>query len=122
MWRSRPTFKSLTPGNGSQETGGEKEEKEIGTGKLTKSEKTPNKDGAGLRTPVREKVRKLNFRTVESPGKFPAKQAKVSQYYGRKSPRAEKAKEILGQKKAAKANLNIENQGATCCPLLGDTG
>ena len=89
---------------------------------LEEIEKTLDKEGAVLRTPVREKVRRINSRKVKSQGKFPEKQYKVSQFFGRKSPRAEKAKEILGQKKGAKANLNIENQGATCSPLLGDTG
>ena len=86
LWKPRPTFQSLVAGNACQET--ETEDRGIRMEKSTVTERTPE-EGAGLRTPVREKARKINSRMKESPGKFPDKQYRISQFFGKKSPKAE---------------------------------
>ena len=113
------SFKVVAPGNAGQDICNKVTENKVGeqTGENLIKSPLP-------RTPVREKARKINQRTSESPGKFPGKQNKIMQYFGRKSPKAARAKETIGQKigDIPKAENNKKNQGATnSSPLLGDT-
>ena len=89
--------------------------------KLIVTEKTPDK-GAVLRTPVREKAWIINFRRKESPENFPDKQYRISQFFGKKSPKAERSRETLGMKKETEAKPINTSKGATCSPLLEDSG
>ena len=117
-WKMKVSFKVVAPGNAGQDI----------CKKVTEN-KVDEQTGENLiksplsRTPVREKAGKINQRTSESPGKFPGKQQKIVQYFGRKSPKAAKAKETIGKKKdeIPKAENSNKNQGATdSSPLLGD--
>ena len=72
------------------------------------------------RTPVRIRVARLNEKGA-SPGKFPGRQARIREYYLRKSPKAESAKERLQEMKKEPGTQQI-TEGAGNSPLLGDTG
>ena len=66
-----------------EEPGPEREEEEC-------AEETQHQ----VRTPVRERIRKLNKKAAASPGKFPLmKQQMLDIYFKKKSPKASKARE-----------------------------
>ena len=72
------------------------------------------------RTPVKQRVQKINRKATGSPGMFPGwKKAQISKYYGKKSPKANRAREMK-ENEAETTNINL--QGASNSPLLGDTG
>ena len=51
-----------------------------------------------MRTPVRERIKRLNKKAGASPGKFPLmKQQMLDLYFKKKSPKAAKAREKTGQ-------------------------
>ena len=71
------------------------------------------------KTRVKERVEKLNMRTQNSPGKFPAaKQSLIHVYFTRKSPKAKQARE---KKLKITETQNTELQGALKSPLLGES-
>ena len=72
-----------------------------------------------IRTPVRVRVQKINKLATGSPGKVPEwKQMKLSQYFGRKSPKAEQARaDSRNQPESTEVNTK---QGAIS-PLSGDS-
>ena len=61
------TFQALLPGNAGQEIA---IEENVNKARDIKTESTLQ-ERAVLRTPVREKARKINSRNKKSPGKFP---------------------------------------------------
>ena len=76
--------------------------------------------GISVRTQLRERIRKLNKKAKNSPEKFPEmKQAMVSKYFVRKSPKANKAREKLETE--PETNINSNFKGASNSPHLGDT-
>ena len=73
-----------------------------------------NLEGQIDRTPVKARIRNINKKSSGSPIKVPEwKQAKLVQYFGRKSTKASKARESQPETKSK------EVQGANS-PLLGD--
>ena len=113
QWMGRPTF--LT-----------KEELEAKRSPVSKNpepdpdpETRTTTDPMG-KTRVKERVEKLNMRTQNSPGKFPAaKQSLIHVYFTRKSPKAKQARE---KKLKITETENTELQGALKSPLSGDVG
>ena len=69
------------------------------------------------RTPVRERVKRLNKKATASPGKFPLmKQQLLDLYFKKKSPKASKARD----KAEPDSNNKYKNQGARDSPLEGE--
>ena len=74
------------------------------------------------RTPVKERIRKMNKKTQASPGKFPLmKQQMLETYYKRKSPKASKARERQTQQ-PEEENKTEKSEGTNNSPLLGVSG
>ena len=68
------------------------------------------------RTPVKERVKRLNKKATASPGKFPlVKQQMIELYFKRKSPKASKVR----SQKEPDSRQNIQ-QGARDSPLKGE--
>ena len=64
------------------------------------------------RTPVKARIQQLNKKSSGSPAKVPEwKQVKLVHYFGKKSPKASRAREALSE------TITKENQGAQS-PLL----
>ena len=114
-WRTRPTFLAVR----GKETGQENQTYDETQGKQSGKTKETTEMVAD-RTPVKERIIKLNKKAKSSPGKFPGrKQAMVSEYFKSKSP---KAKEARDQRKKEPETQNTNFKGASNSPLLGDTG
>ena len=53
-------------------------------------------EGLAARTPIKERIRKINSRAETTPGKFPGlKQARMGVYMTKKSPKAQKVREKM---------------------------
>ena len=79
----------------------------------------PKKTRQEVRTPVRERVRRLNKKAMASPGRFSlVKQQMLDLYFKKKSPKASKARD----KAEPDSNNKYKYQGARDSPLEGEPG
>ena len=96
-----------------------KEEPEPGPEKEKEEVKSAEETQYQVRTPVRERIRKLNKKAAASPGKFPLmKQQMLDTYFKKKSPKASKAREKIEPE--PESNKEQKFMGARNSPLMGE--
>ena len=123
-WRLRPTFLDLKGKDKEEKEDevNEQEGREVKEGNKPSPEKEKEKirdPEPETRTPVKERVRRINKKAEASPGKFPnMKQQMLELYFKKKSPKADKAREKTGPK--PEENKEQVFMGASNSPLLGE--
>ena len=82
-----------------------------------KENKEKEESEGAARTPVRERIRRLNMRATASPGKFPlVKQQMIEEYFKKKSPKAKNNRSL----EKPDSEQQTYKQGARDSPLEGD--
>ena len=82
-----------------------------------KEVKEKEESEGAARTPVRERIRRLNMRVTASPGKFPlVKQQMIEEYFKKKSPKASKNR----SQENHDSQHEKYKQGARDSPLEGE--
>ena len=111
------TKKEKTKKSENKQKGERKPEPEPERKNKENKEKEESEGAAETRTPVRERIRRLNMRATASPGKFPlVKQQMIEEYFKKKSPKANKNR---SQEKPDSQHVT-NKQGARDSPLEGE--